>query len=73
VSAKGAGAVARQIRRLALEHGVPIIERKPLAQALYKLVDVGQPIPRQFYQAVGEVLRYVYELKGKPLPGAQAA
>ncbi len=73
VAAKGAGAVARQIRRLALEHGVPIIERKPLAQALYKLVEVNEPIPRQFYQAVGEVLRYVYELKGKPLPGTQAA
>jgi flagellar biosynthetic protein FlhB len=73
VSAKGAGAVARQIRRLALEHGIPIVERKPLAQALYKLVEVNQPIPRQFYQAVGEVLRYVYELKGKPLPGTQAA
>jgi flagellar biosynthetic protein FlhB len=68
VAAKGAGAVARQIRRLALEHGVPIIERKPLAQALYKLVEVNEPIPRQFYQAIGEVLRYVYELKGKPLP-----
>jgi flagellar biosynthetic protein FlhB len=73
VVAKGAGAVARQIRRLALEHGVPIIERKPLAQAIYKLVEVNQPIPRQFYRAIGEVLRYVYELKGKPLPGTQAA
>jgi flagellar biosynthetic protein FlhB len=73
VAAKGAGAVARQIRRLALEHGIPIIERKPLAQAIYKLVEVNQPIPRQFYQAIGEVLRYVYELKGKPLPGTAAA
>jgi len=73
VAAKGAGAVARQIRRLALQHGIPIIERKPLAQAIYKLVEVNQPIPRQFYQAIGEVLRYVYELKGKPLPSAQAA
>jgi flagellar biosynthetic protein FlhB len=71
VTAKGAGKVAQFIRRLALEHGVPVIERKPLAQALYQLVDVGQPVPRQLWEAVAEVVRYVSELKGQPLPGSR--
>jgi flagellar biosynthesis protein FlhB len=70
VIAKGAGAVAQRIRRIALEHGVPVVERKPLAQFLYKTVDVGGTIPAEQYQAVAEVLRYVYQLKGKPLPKA---
>jgi flagellar biosynthetic protein FlhB len=69
VAAKGAGVLAQQIRRLAAQHGVPIIERKPLAQFLYKHVEVGHPIPQSQYAAVAEILRYVYELKGKPLPG----
>ena len=46
VVAKGAGLIAQRIRRLALENGVPIVERKPLAQALYKNVDVNRPDPR---------------------------
>jgi flagellar biosynthetic protein FlhB len=67
VSAKGAGAVAQRIRRLALEHGVPIVERKELARYLYKHVDIGKPIPSEQYAAMAEVLRYVYQLKGKKL------
>lgn len=70
VVAKGAGVLAQRIRRLALENGIPIIEKKPLAQALYKEVDVNHPIPNQMYAAVAEVLAYVYQLKGKPVPGA---
>jgi flagellar biosynthesis protein FlhB len=70
VLAKGAGAVAQRIRRLALEHNVPIVERKELAQALYKNVDVGKQVPVEQYAAVAEVLRYVYQLKGKKLPAA---
>jgi flagellar biosynthetic protein FlhB len=69
VVAKGAGLVAQRIRRLSLEHGIPIIEKKPLAQALYRDVEVNRPIPSQLYAAVAEVLAYVYQLKGKPLPG----
>lgn len=65
VSAKGAGAVAQRIRRLALEHGVPIVERKELARFLYKNVDIGKPVPSEQYTAMAEVLRYVYQLKGK--------
>jgi flagellar biosynthetic protein FlhB len=65
VVAKGRGYMAKRIREIAIEHGIPIIERKPLARALYKLVEVGQDIPEQFYSAVAEILAYVYELSGK--------
>jgi len=68
VVAKGAGLVAQRIRRLALEHDIPIVERKDLARALYKQVEINQPVPVEQYAAVAEVLRYVYELKGKSLP-----
>lgn len=68
VVAKGSGHVAARIRKLALESRVPIVERKPLAQALFKNVDIGQAIPVEQYEAVAEVLRYVYQLQGKPLP-----
>jgi flagellar biosynthetic protein FlhB len=70
VVAKGAGVIAARIRKLALENGVPIVEKKPLAQSLYKDVEVGQPIPDQLYAAVAEVLAYVYQLKGKRPPAA---
>ena len=49
VVAKGAGVVAQRIRNLALEHGIPIVEKKPLAQALYREVDVNHPIPQDKY------------------------
>ena len=65
VIAKGQGFMAARIREIAIAHGVPILERKPLARALYKLCDVGQEIPEQFYAAVAEILAYVYELSGK--------
>lgn len=65
VVAKGADLLAMRIRQIAIEAGVPIVERAPLARALYKLVDVGQEIPEQFYSAVAEILAYVYELSGR--------
>ena len=65
VVAKGQDLIAKRIREIAIEHGIPIVERKPLARALYKLVEVGQEIPEQFYSAVAEILAYVYELSGK--------
>ncbi len=68
VVAKGAGLIAAQIRKLALENGVPILERKPLAQALYREVEIDHPIPQARYAAVAEVLAYVYQLKGKKIP-----
>jgi flagellar biosynthetic protein FlhB len=68
VVAKGAGFMAQRIRRLALENGIPVLERKPLAQALFRDVEINQPIPTAQYAAVAEILRYVYQLKGKSLP-----
>jgi len=68
VVAKGAGHLAERIRRMALENGIPVIERKPLAQALYKEVEINHPIPQDKYAAVAEVLAYVYQLKGKKMP-----
>jgi len=65
VIAKGQGYMAQRIREIAVEAGVPILERKPLARALYKMVEVGREIPEQFYSAVAEILAYVYELSGK--------
>src|SRR6185295_17792175 len=65
VLAKGAGVLAQRIRKLALENNIPVVERKPLAQALYKEVAVNHPVPDQSYGAVAEVLAYVYQLKGK--------
>jgi flagellar biosynthetic protein FlhB len=68
VIAKGAGVIAQRIRRLALEHNIPVVERKPLAQLLYKEVEVNHPVPDGSYGAVAEVLAYVYQLKGKKMP-----
>ncbi|MDI3521889.1 MAG: flagellar biosynthesis protein FlhB [Bacillota bacterium] len=64
VLAKGAGRVAERIKRIAWEHGVSVVENKPLAQALYRAVEVGESIPAAFYRAVAEVLAYVYRQKG---------
>jgi len=65
VVAKGAGFLAARIRQIAIQNGVPLLERKPLAQALYKTVDVGQDVPPEYYQSIAEILAYVYELAGK--------
>lgn len=65
VVAKGRGYIALKIRQIAVANGVPILERKPLARALFQLVEVGQEIPEQFYSAVAEILAYVWELSGK--------
>jgi flagellar biosynthesis protein FlhB len=73
VIAKGAGVLAQRIRRLALESNVPIVERKELARALYANVEIGQQVPAEQYAAVAEVIRYVYQLKKKPLPSLKAA
>ena len=65
VVAKGAGYVARRIREIAVEAGVPIVERKPLAQALFRTCEVGDEVPPHLYRAVAEILAYVYELSGR--------
>jgi len=65
VLAKGADFLALRIRQIAIQHGIPIVERKPLARAMYPLVSPGQEIPQQFYAAVAEILAYVYRLEGR--------
>lgn len=70
VVAKGQNYLAKRIRQKAIEHQVPIIENPPLAQALYKSVDVGQEIPAHLYRAVAEVLAYIFRIMGGRLPGA---
>jgi flagellar biosynthetic protein FlhB len=63
VVAKGQNNVALKIVEIAEASRVHVIENKPLAQALYKTVDVGDEIPQEFYKAVAEVLAYIYRLK----------
>jgi flagellar biosynthetic protein FlhB len=65
VVAKGADYMALRIRQIAASAGVPILERPPLARAMFEAVEVGQEIPERFYQAVAEILAYVYELTGR--------
>ncbi len=65
VVAKGADFLAMHIRQLAAAHGVPIIERKELARALYANVEPGQEVPPEFYNAVAEILAYVYRISGR--------
>jgi len=65
VIAKGRKRVAKKIREIAIENDIPIVEDKPLAWALYKAVEVGDFIPDQLFQAVAEILAYVYRLKNK--------
>ena len=62
VVAKGKNYLALRIKQKAIDNLVPIIENPPLAQGLYKSVDVGQEIPAQFYRAVAEVLAYIFRL-----------
>ncbi len=63
VVAKGEEYVAAKIKEVAKEHGVQIIEDKPLARMLYTTVEVGQEIPPELYQTVAEVLAMVYSMK----------
>jgi flagellar biosynthetic protein FlhB len=63
VVAKGGDLVAERIKQVAREAGVPIVENKPLARGLFTAVEVGDDIPIELYQAVAEVLAYVFSLK----------
>ena len=65
VIAKGADLIAEKIKALAREHGIPTVENKPLARAMFKTLKIGQTIPRELYTAVAEVLSYVYRLRRK--------
>lgn len=65
VLAKGQRLIAERIKEIAAAHEVPIVENKPLARSLFKLVDVGAYIPATLYRATAEVLAYIYRLKQK--------
>lgn len=65
VLAKGADHLAARIREAAKENHIEIVENKPLARMLYANVEVGQMVPPELYQAVAEVLAFVYKLQGK--------
>lgn len=61
--AKGENIIAENIKKKGKENSIPIIENKPLARAIYKTVEIGDIIPEELYEAVAEVLAYVYSLK----------
>jgi flagellar biosynthetic protein FlhB len=63
VVAKGEDYLAQKIKEGAKEYHINIVENKPLARMLYYNVDVGAEVPPELYQAVAEVLAYVYSLK----------
>lgn len=65
VVAKGVDFDAKRLKEVAKDFDVPIVENKPLARTLYKIVKVGQEIPDSLYRAVSEVIRYVFKLKGR--------
>ena len=67
VVAKGQDLIAQKIKDIAREHRIPIVENKPLARTLFAAVEVGGIVPKELYQAVAEVLAYVYRLKNKKL------
>ncbi len=65
VVAKGAGIIAEKIKEIAKKSNVPVVENKELARNLYGIVEVGSDIPSELFQAVAQLLAYVYKLKGK--------
>lgn len=64
VLAKGQGHLATKIKEIARENRVAVVENKPLAQALFAAVEIGDVIPTEFYQAVAEILAFVYRAGG---------
>ena len=65
VVAKGQRLIAEKIKEIAEKFSIPIVEDKPLAQALFKYAEIGMEIPENLYKAVAEILAYVYKLKDK--------
>jgi flagellar biosynthetic protein FlhB len=73
VVAKGINALAEQIKQVALWHQIPIAENPPLAQALYRGVEIGQTIPAKLYAAVAEILAFIYRAQMRARARAQHA
>jgi len=63
VVAKGAELIAQRIKEIAREHRVPIVEDKVLARALYSSVNIGEVIPEKLFQAVAQLLAYIFRMK----------
>lgn len=68
VVAKGADRVAQRIIAVAREHGVPLYQEPPVARALHRAAEIGDPIPADLFQAVAEILAHVYRLAGRSRP-----
>ncbi len=64
VVAKGERIIAAKIKEIAKAAGVPIVENRPLARALFRMCDIGSYVPAKLYRAVAEVLAYIYRQKG---------
>jgi flagellar biosynthetic protein FlhB len=62
--AKGQDRVAQRIREVAAENGVPVVENKPLARALFRAIEIDEDVPPEHYRAVAEVISYVFSLRG---------
>ena len=65
VVAKGMNTIAVQIKKVARENRVHIVQNPPLARALYKEVDLDKPIPEALFATVAEVLAYVYKIDNR--------
>lgn len=65
VIAKGRDLLAQEIKEVARWHGIPVLENPPLAQALYRTVEVGRPIPAALYSAVAEILAFVFRSQAR--------
>jgi len=65
VLAKGQDLIAQQIKKIATENQLPIVENKVLARTLYETVEIGSVIPPELYQMVAEILAYVYQISNK--------
>ena len=65
VLAKGERMIAQKIKQIAKDNGIPVIEDKPLARALFKICSIGDMVPANLFKAVAEILAHVYKLKGK--------
>jgi flagellar biosynthesis protein FlhB len=68
VVAKGQDLIALKIRELAVAHGIPVVENKPLARALYKAVEVDRMIPPEFYKAVAEIVFFLFSRQAQTRP-----
>jgi flagellar biosynthesis protein FlhB len=66
--AKGLDLVAQNIKRIATENGVPLMEDRPLARALYAAAEIGQVIPRDHFEAVAKIIGLIWAQKGKLAP-----